>query len=202
MSGTTTAPAEATGEAPAAETPAAETGHTTEGTEAHGGGHGPFPPLDTAKFPSQIFWLVIFFALLYVLMSKVVLPKLAKILDNRAARIESDLARAQALKDETEAAVKAYEKAYADARGKATAIAQDTRDQLAAETDKERAALEATLAGKIAAAEAQIARSRAAAMKDVDSAAADTAAEIVAQLTGAKIGKADAAKAVAGAVKG
>jgi len=200
MSGTTTAPAESAGAESSAET---GTPGTATGTSVPPGEEGKhFPPLDTAKFPSQIFWLVIFFALLYVLMSKVVLPKLAKILDNRAARIESDLARAQALKDETEAAVKAYEKAYADARGKATAIAQDTRDQLAAETDKERAALEATLAGKIAAAEAQIARSRAAAMKDVDSAAADTAAEIVAQLTGAKIGKADAAKAVAGAVKG
>jgi len=199
---TTIAQAETTGEAPAAEAGPAETGHTTEGTEAHGGGHGPFPPLDTAKFPSQIFWLVIFFALLYVLMSKVVLPKLAKILENRAAKIESDLARAQALKDETEAAVKAYEKAYADARGKATAIAQDSRDQLAGEMDKERAALEASLASKIAAAEAQIAKSRAAAMKDVESAAADTAAEIVARLTGVGISKADVAKAIAGATKG
>ena len=57
------------------EAPAAETGHTTEGTEAHGG--GAFPPLDTSTFPSQLFWLVVFFGLLYLLMSKVALPRLA-----------------------------------------------------------------------------------------------------------------------------
>lgn len=193
MSTTTTAPAEATGEAPAAQT-------TTEGTEAHGG--HVFPPLDTAKFPAQLFWLVIFFALLYLLMSKVALPRLSGILERRAAKIEADLARAQALKDETEAAVKAYEKAYADARAKATSIAQDTRARLTAEMDGERAALETTLGEKLAVAEAQIAKSRAAAMKDVDSVAADTAAEIVAQFTGVKLTKTAVAKAIAEAAKG
>ena len=66
MSQTTTAQAEATGEAPAGEAPAAETGHTTEGTVDHGA--KVFPPLDATTFPSQIFWLVIFFALLYLLL--------------------------------------------------------------------------------------------------------------------------------------
>ena len=60
---------------------------------------GRFPPLDTKTFPSQIFWLVIFFALLYALMSKLVLPKIACILEARRNRIEGDLARASALKD-------------------------------------------------------------------------------------------------------
>lgn len=201
MSETTTAPAAATGETPAAEVPAAEAGHTTEGTEAQGGGHGAFPPLDTSTFPSQLFWLVIFFGALYLLMSRVALPRLGAILDGRTAKIEGDLARAQKLKDETEAAVKAYEKAYADARAKATTIAQDARTKLTAEMDTERAALEATLAKKLGVAEAQIAKSRAAAMADVDTVAADTAAEIVAALTGTKLTKAAVSKAIADAAK-
>lgn len=196
MSQSTLVVAEATTEAPAAEAAPGETG-TTEGTEAHGEGHGAFPPMDTSTFPSQLFWLVIFFALLYLLMSRVALPRMAKILDARANRIEGDLAKAQALKNETEAAVQAYEKALADARGKAQSIATETRAKMTAEMDAERSAVEKTLSAKVADAEAGIAAAKAKAMKDVGDVAADTAAEIVAELTGNKVTKAAAAKAIA-----
>ncbi|MFO1122654.1 MAG: F0F1 ATP synthase subunit B [Hyphomicrobiales bacterium] len=195
MSQTTTAQAEATGEAPAGEAPAGETGHTTEGTVDHGA--KVFPPLDATTFPSQIFWLVVFFALLYLLMSKVALPRVERILHTRSQKIEGDLARAQALKEETESAIKAYEKALTDARAKATGIGQDARGKLMAEVEAERSNLEAALSKKLAEAEALIGKSRDKAMAEVDGMAADTAAEIVAALTGAKVTKTDAAKAVA-----
>ncbi len=196
---TTEAPAT---EGHSAETPAAgETGHTTEGT-AHEGGHaGPFPPMDATTFPSQIFWLVIFFGLLYLLMSRVALPKMAAVLEKRANTIEGDLARAQALKDQTQAAVEAYEKALADARAKAQAIAAETRAKMTAEMDAERSSVEKTLAAKTAEAEAKIAAAKASAMRDVNAVAAETAADIVNALTGAQVSTAEAATAVAG-VKG
>ena len=204
MSQTTIVVAENTPAAPAAEgaaaeTPAAgETGHTTETTGHETGHKGPFPPMDTTTFPSQIFWLVIFFGLLYLLMSKVALPKMGAVLEKRANTIHGDLAKANALKDQTQAAVQAYEKALADARAKAQAIAAETRAKMTAEMDAERAALEKTLAAKSADAESKIAAAKAAAMKDVGKVAADTAAEIVAELTGSPVNKADAAQAVAG----
>lgn len=175
-----------------------------EGTAAEGGAHGGghFPPLDSNTFPSQIFWLVIFFTLLYVLMSRLVLPKLALLLEARAKRIESDLAQAQKLKDETETAFKAYEKALSDARSKAAAIAQDNRDVLAKEVEAERGALEATLADKLQKAEATIAASRDRAMASVADVAAEAAADIVAQLTGSKVSKADVARAIGAVAKG
>lgn len=205
MSQTTIVVAQTTPEAPApSEAPAAggapaaagETGHTTAGTASEIS-HGAFPPMDATHFSSQIFWLVIFFGLLYLLMSKWALPKMAAVLEKRASRISGDLARAQALKDETEAAVQAYEKALADARAKAQAIATETRNQMTAEMDAERSALDKTLAAKIADAETKIAAARAAAMKDVNEVAADTAAAIVAELTGTKVTKAAAADAIA-----
>ncbi len=197
MSQSTTVLAQAETAAPAAETPAAaETGHT-EGTAAEGGHGGAFPPMDTSTYPSQIFWLVIFFGLLYLLMSRVALPRMAAVLDKRAARIEGDLAKAQALKDETEAAVAAYEKALADARSKAQGIATETRTRMAAEMDAERAAVEATLGSKVGEAEARIAKAKSKAMTDVSAVAADAAADIVAELTGTKVTKAAVSKAVA-----
>jgi len=174
-------------------TAATTTEGTAEGTEAH---HGVFPPLDAKTFPSQIFWLAIFFALLYLLMSRLVLPRLSAIIEGRTAQMTGDVARAQALKEETEAAVKSYEKALAEARAKATGIAQDTRASLTTEMDAERSALEATLAKKIGDAEAAIEKARTKAMGSIGSVAADTAQEIVAELTGTKVTKADAAKAV------
>ena len=199
MSQSTIVVAEATTEAPAeGEAPASgEAGHTTEGTAAEGG-HGAFPPMDAHSFPSQIFWLVIFFALLYLLMSKVALPRMAAVLDKRHKAIESDLSKASALKHETEAAIQHYEKSLADARANAQGIATETRSKIAAEIEAERSALEKTLSAKLAEADARISATKAKAMQDVNEVAAETAAEIVSELTGHKVTKEHAAKAIAG----
>ena len=199
MSQSTIVVAEATTEAPAeGEAPASgEAGHTTEGTAAEGG-HGGFPPMDAHTFPSQIFWLVIFFGLLYLLMSKVALPKMAAVLDKRHKAIEGDLAKASALKHETEAAIQHYEKSLADARANAQGIATETRSKIADEIEAERSALEKTLSSKLAEADARISATKAKAMQDVHEVAAETAAEIVSELTGHKVSKEHAAKAIAG----
>ncbi len=167
------------------------TAETTEGTvehtEAaggeHGGGH--FPPLDSKTFPSQIFWLIIFFGLLYWLMKRI-LPRIGKILADRKAGIDGDLARAQSLKNETEAALKAYEKSLSDARASAGDIAKAERDAAAKVADAENAKLGASLSAKIADAEMRIARSKTTAMESVEAIAADAAKDIVAALTGGK----------------
>lgn len=196
MSQTTIVVAE---ETTAVQAPAAgETGHTTESTGHEGGHKGAFPPMDATTFPSQIFWLVIFFGLLYLLMSRLALPKMAAVLDKRHKTIEGDLAKANALKNETETAIQAYEKALADARAKAQGIAAETRARMNAEIDAERAALDKKIAAKTTEAEAKIAAAKASAMKDVGEVAAETAAEIVNELTGASVSKAEAAKAIAG----
>lgn len=199
MSQSTIVVAEATTEAPAeGEAPASgEAGHTTEGTAAEGG-HGGFPPMDAHTFPSQIFWLVIFFGLLYLLMSKVALPKMAAVLDKRHKAIEGDLAKASALKHETEAAIQHYEKSLADARANAQGIATETRAKIADEIETERSALEKTLSTKLAEADSRISATKAKAMQDVHEVAAETAAEIVSALTGATVSKEQAAKAIAG----
>lgn len=181
-----------------AEATTGETGQTTEST-GHDGGHtGVFPPMDTTTYPSQIFWLVVFFGLLYLLMSRVALPRMEKVLQRRHGAIEADLSKASALKNETEAAIAAYEKSLADAKAGAQSIAAETRARIGGEVDAERAALDKTLAARIADAESRIAASKSQAVKDVGDVAAETAAEIVAQLTGTRVSKADAAKVIAG----
>lgn len=163
---------------------------------------GAFPPFQTETFPSQIFWLVITFGALYWLLSKVVLPQIGGILEERSQRISRDLDEAQRMKAEAEAAQAAYEKALADARGNAQAIAAKEHARAAAETEATRKALEANLTARLAAAESEIAASKAKAMANVRGIAIDTAPAIVAQLVGKTPAQGEVEKAVDAALKG
>jgi F-type H+-transporting ATPase subunit b len=159
-------------------------------------GHGAFPPFQAQHFPSQLFWLAISFVLLYVLMSKVALPRIGSILAARSRVIGDDLAAAERLKEQSDAAHAAYDKALADARARAQAMASTTRQQQASEAEAAQKRLEAQLHERLAAAEQSIAATRTAAMGNVRSIAADTAAAIVERL----IGKAPAPQDVAAAL--
>jgi F-type H+-transporting ATPase subunit b len=143
-----------------------------------------FPPLDATTFAPQLFWLVIAFVLLYVLLSRKALPRIGQVIEERRERIERDLREAERLKVETDTALKSYEAAHAEARGRAHAIAKDTRDKLSAEADQARHKVDAELNRKLAETEKQIAETKARALAGVNQIAADTAGAIVAKLIG------------------
>ncbi len=104
---------------------------TAANTEAPGGPpNEAFPPFDRDTFPSQLFWLAICFIALYVMTARLVRPRVGGIIEGRNRRIAGDLAEASRLKGESDAAIAAYEKALADARARAQAIAAETRDKL------------------------------------------------------------------------
>jgi F-type H+-transporting ATPase subunit b len=163
----------------------AEKGHGTGAhTEADGGHGGGFPPFESSTFASQLVSLVIAFVALYVIVSRFALPRVASVIDARQNTIEGDLAAAQKLKDESDAALKAYETELATARSRAQAIGNETREKLNAAAEAERKKLEDQLNAKLAAAEKQIAATRETAMSNVRGIAADTAGAIVERLTG------------------
>ena len=183
------------------ETPAAPAAGATETTTAapsgaHGGGHEQFPPFDPSTFGTQIFWLVIAFGGLYLLMKRVAVPQIGGILEARAGRISGDLAAAGRMKAESEAAVAAYEEALAMARQNAHQIGHKARDAAKAEVDADRAKTEGALNDKLAAAEAEIAKVKQAALAGVDAIAKDAVETMVEVLVGAKVGKAKIARAV------
>jgi F-type H+-transporting ATPase subunit b len=159
-------------------------------------GHSAFPPFQSEHFPSQLLWLTISFLLLYVLMSKIALPRIGSILDERSKRIGDDLAAAERLKEQSDAAHAAYDKALADARARAQGIASATRQKHASEAAVAQKRLEAELHERLAAAEQSIAATRTAAMSNVRAIAADTASAIVERL----IGQAPTARDVAAAL--
>src|SRR5476651_882872 len=174
---------------------------TNSHTEQSSGHKAAFPPFNKATFASQLFWLVIVFVLLYALMAKVALPRVGAIIENRQKRIADDIADAGKLKVQSDEAIATYEKALADARARAQAIANETRDTQAAAAEARRKTLEGELNAKLAEAEKTIAATKTAAMANVRSIAEDATRAIVERLIGEAPSDKVVAEAVAGVLK-
>jgi F-type H+-transporting ATPase subunit b len=174
------------------------TGQKTH-TEVPPKGHS--PPFQADTFASQLFWFAIAFVLLYFIISRFAIPRVGGIIEARRQSVEGDLAEAKRLKDSSDAAIAAYQQALADARGRAQALANETREKYAAQAEAARKELDATLNKRIGDAEQAIAARRTAAMGNVQDIAVETAAAIVERLTGSAPAKGDVANAVAGTLK-
>ena len=155
------------------------------------------PQLNPLDWAPQLIWLLITFGILYLLMVYVALPRIDSVIDARAGRIKKDLAQADKLRRETEEAIAAYAQALAEAKQKAHAIVDEGRAKLKAEMAKERARLDAELAARGAEAEKRIEAAKHSAMREVNSIAADVAADIVRRLIGIAPAKPEIDKAVA-----
>ena len=162
---------------------------------------GKFPPFDSHTFPSQLLWLAVTFIALYLLMSRVALPRIGSILEARRRHIDSDLADAQRLKGESDAAIAAHEKTLAEARSSAQTLAHERREKAAAAAEARRKELEAKLGSRIAEAEKAIAATRSAAMTNVRTIAGEAAGAIVERLTGVMPSSHEIAEAVGDVLK-
>jgi len=167
---------------------------THTGTETqHSAG---FPPFKTESFPSQIFWLVVTFAALFVILWRIAGPRLSAAIGARKDHIAGDIAAAGKHKADAEAALSAYETALAAARAKSHAEAEDNRRAVEAEVEKAKAAADTEAREASAKAEAQIAVLRAEAAIHVTKAAQDAAAAIVSRLIGDTVTPEEAEAAV------
>ncbi|MBX9456703.1 MAG: F0F1 ATP synthase subunit B [Rhizobium sp.] len=191
----------ATAATEAAATAEGETHNTETGVAHDAHGSGVFPPFDPTHFPSQILWLALTFGIFYYMVAKHIAPRLSGIIETRENRIAGDIAEANRMKDEADAAIAKYEQELAEARAKSAAIAAEARDKVKAEADAERSRLEADLSSKIAAAEASIGEIKNKALAEVATVAEDAAGDIVTRLTGVKVTKTDV-KAAVSAAKG
>jgi F-type H+-transporting ATPase subunit b len=148
-----------------------------------------FPPLDRETFAPQLIWLALTFGLLYILLKRFALPKVAAAIEERRQHIERDLKTAEKIKAETQFALSRYELALTEARAEASAIAKDLREKLAAEAEAEGAKHDALIAQKLAEAEQRIAQSKARAIASVHEIAPDIVGAIVTRLIGIEVGK-------------
>ena len=164
---------------------------------AEGAAHAKvFPPLDPGTFVPQLVWLALTFGLLYLLLKRVVLPRVGEVIEERSDRVRRDLQQAEKLKADTEAALSHYEQALLEARAKANAIAKGMRETLTAEVDKECAKVEAAIAAELAEAERRIADTKTRALASVGDIAGEVAGAIVSRLIGKEVSKDEVQKAL------
>ena len=152
------------------------------------------PQLDISTWPSQLFWLVVLFTAGYILMAKVVTPRIGAVLEERRAKLDDDLGKARTASEDA-ARIRAEYEADLDA---ARSAAAETAKQAAAEAAKQAEAGDAKiakkLAEKVAKAEAKLATARSDAMANLNNVAAEAALAAVAQLADIKTTSAQASK--------
>ena len=175
-------------ELPAAEAAEAVTGHeaTASATEvAHGGGEGGgLPQFEFEYWGGQIVWLLIIFAVLYVLFARVFIPRLRGVVETREETIAGALAAARQVQQEADAQAEAAREEVASARSTSQRAVAEAKARAQAEATTRQAAEEAKLAQHLTQAEDRIRVSRDEALTNVRSIAADTAQSITEKLTG------------------
>jgi len=163
----------------ASETSAENGESVAEAAAAPEHGSGGLPQLDFDTWPSQIFWLVVALVVLYQLMTRVALPRISSVLEERADAIADDLDRAEEYRRKAHEAEEAYAQALADARAKAQAIAAETRAEIQKDVEAETAKADAQISAKVAESEKRIAEIRESAMASLGEVATDTATAVL-----------------------
>ncbi len=137
------------------------------------------PQLDFTTFPNQIFWLVIALVAIYLILTRVSLPRISGVLAERSGTITNDIAQAEELKMQAEEAEAAYDKALADARAEAQRIIAEAKAEMQAELDEATAKADAEIAAQTVESEGRIAEVQAGAADAIREVARDAAGEIV-----------------------
>ena len=159
------------------------------------------PQLDPATYGPQVIWLAITFAVLYVLMAKVALPRIGHVLEERRHKIDQNLKKAKILKADAEAAAEAYEGAMADARTQAGDVLSDVREGAARDTAERQEELGARLHADIEEAETRIAEARDKAVAGIRDLAAEVAHSAAEKLAGETVEAGAVRSAVDAALK-
>ena len=168
---------------------------------AGGNSNQGLPQLDLATWPNQLFWLLITFVILYILMARLVTPKISAVIEDRREKIAGDLEKAREADATAKDMQAKYEQALADARADAADKARAATQAANAKAAASEADLAKKLAKKIATAETKLAAMRDDALANLNDVATEAAQETVKQLTGMKATKAEVSKQVKAAAK-
>lgn len=138
------------------------------------------PQLDVTTFSNQIFWLVVSIVVLYFVMSRVALPRIAAILADRRGTITSDIAAAEEFKLKAQEAEQAYTRALDEARAEAHRIVEAAKAEMQSELNAQIARADAEIAAKAAESERRIREIRDNAMTMVTDVSKDVTGDILA----------------------
>lgn len=169
--------------------------------DGHEAGAGAFPAFETWHWASQAFWLIITFAILYLVLGRFILKKLAGTIERRSDTIVGALDEAHRLNEQAEEAQQALQLRLSEARAKARDTAAAAQDKVRAEIARQTEKNDREIEAKLEEAEARIGEMQERAMKEVRGIATETAAALVSAL-GGTASKAEVEKAVERSLEG
>ena len=159
------------------------------------------PQLDIATWPSQLFWLVVLFGAGYLVMAKIVTPRIGAVLEERRQTVNGDLEKARNASSEAAKIRADYESDLENARSRAAEYAKQALAESAKKADDTDAKIAQKLANKAAKAEAKLAEAKISAMANLNDVAAEAAIAAVGSLAGMKASSALARKTASSIAK-
>ena len=152
------------------------------------------PQLDIATWPSQLFWLIVLFGAGYLVMAKIVTPRIGAVLEERRQTVDGDLEKARAASADAAKIRADYESDLEKARIEAAEFAKQAAMEATKKAEAADAKISKKLAEKVGAAEAKLAEAKTSAMANLNDVAAEAGMVAVASLTGIKVSSAQASK--------
>ena len=148
---------------------------------------GGMPQLNPEFWISQIFWLIITFGILFIVLTKVILPKISDNLETRKSQILENIETADKQKEESQKKIDEYEKIILDSKLKAKSYFNDAREKILDDINKKRAALEKNLDEEIGEVEKELSDLRNKSGEKINKIAAETSAELIKELIGEEV---------------
>jgi len=148
---------------------------------------GGMPQLNPEFWISQIFWLIITFGILFIVLTKVILPKISDNLESRKSQILENIETADKQKEESQKKIDEYEKIILDSKLKARSYFNDAREKILDNINKKRAALEKDLDQEIDGVEKELSDLRNKSGEKINKIAAETSAELIKELIGEEV---------------
>ena len=158
-------------------------------TQAQSAESGGMPQLNPEFWISQIVWLILTFGALYIVLSKVILPKISDNLESRRSQILENIEIAEKQREESEEKVKEFEKIILNSKLEAKNLFNEARQKVLEDVDKKRSELEKSIEAEIVSAEKEIQSLNSNSLENIKKIATDTSSDLISQLIGQEVDK-------------
>ena len=148
---------------------------------------GGMPQLNPEFWVSQIFWLTLTFGILYVVLSKLILPKISNNLESRKSQILENIEAAEKQREDSEAKLKEYEEIISKSKLEAKNIFSQSREKVLKDIGAKREVLDKQIDEEISKAEQEINNLRESAPDKINMIAIETSSELIQKLIGAEV---------------
>ena len=148
---------------------------------------GGMPQLNPEFWISQIFWLIITFGVLFIILTKVILPKISDNLETRKSQILENIETADKQKEESQKKIDEYEKIILDSKLKAKNYFNEVREKILDDINKKRTTLENELDEEIGEVEKELSDLKQKSREKINKIAAETSAELIKELIGVEV---------------